>query len=318
MAEIAQIRKALMYFSIERYMQDRNISFDPDGKNVSAGWVGTKCPFCPIYDPDPSTHLGVNKTSNAIKCWRCGAKGSALKYVMKLERVDVDGGVKILKQFGDMSMQKKGSEPRRPLQNTHEITLPNEFTTEILPPQAQYLASRKFDAAFLYDKYKLQSAGPIGDYKLRVIVPFFLQNRMVTFTSRDVTNKTEEKYKHLTIEKSVIPPKQMVYNIDSATDTAIIVEGVTDSWRLGDGAIAIMGLEATPAQLSLIIHRSFKRVFVILDAGKKESDMAIKLAYNLSPFVYDVNVWSLVDGDPGELGEADVNHFRKEIFGRIY
>jgi len=316
LADIAEIRKALMYFNVENYLRGRSIPYSTDGKNISPGYLGVKCPFCPPYDPDPSLHCGIHKTKNNMSCWRCGTKGTVLKYIMKMEKVSINPALEIIKGFGNLSVTPQGSGAKTPLQNTLKITIPKEFTTEILPGHRNYLEGRGFDADFLYDKYKLQSCGPVGKYKLRIIVPFFLNDKIVTFTARDITDLAEEKYKHLEIEESIIPPKQIVYNIDSADDTLIIVEGVTDTWRMGDGTGAIQGLTITPQQLYMIVQRQFKRIFVLLDAGTR--DLGLKLAYSISPFVYDVNMWELPEGDPGKLKEDDVKSIRREIFGRIY
>ena len=82
--------------------------------------------------------------------------------------------------------------------------------------------------------------------------------------------------------------------------------------------MSIQGLELTSPQMASIVERKFRRIFVMLDAGKKETRMAIKLAADLSLFVYDINVWELKEGDPGGLSDQDAKHLRNQIFGRIY
>src|SRR5580704_10709921 len=82
----------------------------------------------------------------------------------------------------------------------------------------------------------------------------------------------------------------------------IVVEGVTDIWRYGPGAVALLGMKASTAQLSLIAARwGAGAVAVVLDGDAAAEAEA--LAGQLRPLVRRVVVVRLPAGqDPGGWG----------------
>jgi DNA primase len=106
--------------------------------------------------------------------------------------------------------------------------------------------------------------------------------------------------------------KECLYNIDTVKDTAIIVEGVTDVWRIGQGCVATMGLEYTTEQIKLLVDRGVKQAFVMFDSESFAIRKARKLANSLSIFMESETI-ELSDGDPGELTINQVQEIRGEI-----
>ena len=139
---------------------------------------------------------------------------------------------------------------------------------------------------------------------------------MVSFTTRDVTGKRYTPYIGCKEEKSVVNIKHTLYNIDSVGDTAVVVEGPTDVWNMGDGFVATFGTVYTPEQVCCLI--GIKRLFILYDGEEEAIKMAYKLAYDASTFIPDVEVLELDEGDPGKLGGSDVRVLRRELFGKIY
>jgi len=107
--------------------------------------------------------------------------------------------------------------------------------------------------------------------------------------------------------------KSLLYNIDNVRKSIVVVEGITDVWRIGMGSVAIMGMEFSKEQLALIAKVEVKNVFVMFDSGEVEQKKANRLAMNLSGVVDHVEVIELPEGDPGDLSESDVNHLREEL-----
>jgi hypothetical protein len=117
-------------------------------------------------------------------------------------------------------------------------------------------------------------------------------------------------------DRVVLSPKDCLYNIDTVGDTALVVEGASDVWRLGDGAVGTFGHKFTKTQVYLL--RNCRRVFVLFDTEVEAQEDARRLAYDLSGIVPDVHVFELDKGDPGDLSEDDVKALRSEIFGRKF
>ena len=175
----------------------------------------------------------------------------------------------------------------------------------------KYLQSRGFSG--VYEKYQLKCFGPVGDYKLRLYIPVFLHGRIVTYTTRDVTNRARIPYIHCPEENSAVPIKHTLYNIDSVQDTAIVCEGVTDVWRIGLGAVATFGVNLTVQQIKKL--SKIKRIFILFDNDAKKQ--AEKLALTLCAFT-ETEILDLPSGDPADMPQGDIDMLRKQVFGKIY
>jgi len=304
----------LDFFEIEKYLDSKGIFYSYTGKNISSNWIGLSCPFCP--DGDPSTHLGINLQSKAVNCWRCGTKGTVIKLIMKLENVSYEQALLTIKQF---SRGITRSDIRFVLENdlaksNRELKL-DIASDKLSHLSRNYLISRRFDPTFMINKYKLKDGGITGDWAYRLIIPFYNNNKMITFIGRDTTGKQNVAYKNCPNTESIVDIKDTVYNLNnSRSDTVIVVEGTHDVWRIGDGCIALCGKQWTSKQIDII--RRYSRVFIMFDddAIKK----AEKLGDLLYPFVNEIQILEIDKGDPCDLTNDDVKSIRKDIFGRIY
>jgi len=287
-------------FDIVSYLQSRGIFYKTSGKNVSSGWVGINCIHC----IDPSTHLGINLSSKIYSCFKCGAKGNVLKLIQEIEGVHYKEALKILGEFEGVFV------PEKVKQYQSKAKLPAEATKEFLSSHLNFLISRKYDPAEVIEKYDLWATGPEGDYRLRIIVPIFMNQRLVSFVGRDITGKQKVAYKNASENYSIKDPKKCLYNADSVLQNkAIVVEGVFDAWRIGAGAVATFGKQYTHEQVLLL--KGLKRVFVLYDADAMDSSE--KLSYDLSSVVSDVVVLTLDVGDPDDMTEDDIKHLRKIV-----
>jgi len=294
---------------IQDWLDSKGISYRTTGVDISPGWVGISCPFCP--DGDHAFHLGIHLSGGGISCWRCSAKGTILKLVMKIEKVGLDRAREVLKKH-QMYLSKTLSE--EPQGGYNQFSPPN--TVELLHEHEMYLLNRHFDPEALKNKYKIASFPPVGDFKHRVYIPVILNHKEVSYLGRDFTDIQNEKYKNCPNEKSAIPIKSTLYNIDRATDTVIITEGVTDVWRIGDGCVATFGKQFTFEQIGMIANRKIQRTFVFYDSDAL--GQADKLAYSLRHIVSKTEILSITCGDPADMTQDDVKCLRKDIFSKIY
>lgn len=297
------------------YLNSRGFYPREHGENISSkkGWMGLNCFFCP--EGDDKGHLGINVNSKTYSCWRCSSKGNMFGLIMHIERCSFLSAVNIAKKFsGNLpDIERFMPEDRRRIALKVDLS---GFTDQLLPLHRSFLVYRKFDPDFIFTKYKLRCCGPIGDKPFRLIVPMFNENMIVSYVARDVTGKAEKPYLNLDDDLSIIPPKYHLYNLQNAKDVALVLEGITDSWRIGDGSVATLGIKHTPQQVAEL--RRFKRIFIMYDGEPKAIEMAHKLAWECSSFNSDVQVIELASGDPCEMKEDDVKMLRTEIFGRVY
>jgi DNA primase len=200
----------------------------------------------------------------------------------------------------DFSLSVVENKGLPPSLRQHEVILPpilNEWSGKYLA----YLYKRDFDALRLIKKYKLMPAHRFGHYSHRIIVPFFVSKKLVTFTGMDTTGKKEVKYKDCSKEDSVIPTDETLYNIDNArSGKVVIVEGVTDVWRIGDGAVALNTNKISDSQLLQLKERDIKKVLVLLDADVNWYDVATVAGLIVSAN-FKTDVATLERDDPDKM-----------------
>lgn len=286
-------------FDIIRYLDSRNIPHFETGDNVSSGWTSLNCIFC----IDHANHLGINLKSKVYTCFKCGEKGNAIKLIQEIDGIPTSQALQIIKEYVG------GIYTPREKQYQSKVKLPVNILKEFPKEHKDFLIGRKYEPDYVIRKYNLMATGFIGEFNNRIIIPVFHNNRMLSYVGRDITGKSKIPYKNSPDTKSIKDPKHCLYNLDSVHDTAIVVEGIFDAWRIGDGAVATFGTKYTHEQLLYL--KNIKRVFVLYDADA--TSLAYRLAHDLSAIVKEANVIELDEGDPDNMSENDVKHLRKEV-----
>ena len=273
------------------------------------------CPFC----DDTSNHLGINLDSKGLSCWRCPVEGTAIKLIMKLERKSYTDVLPLLKRFASIKTSISRKEQNTALSASENcgnmIDFELDLSYALYSNHKEYLADRGFDPDYLEKKYGLRSAGPVGELANRIIIPYKHYGYTVTLQGMWPSRDGTLPYKSL---PDPIDTKRFLYNLDTVSDTALVVEGATDVWNIGDGAVGSSGSKVTKAQLKYLLH--LKRVFFLFDADEDAQRRARKSALYLSSQGHppETHIFTLSEGDPAELSTNDVKSLRKEIFGKIY
>jgi DNA primase len=293
-------------FDIAGYLSSRGITYQTEGKNISAGWLGTQCKFC----NDQSNHLGINLQSFNFSCFKCGETGSILKFVAAIEGTSWSQVRQIVAEFSSQEFKTHKRLDQEPARHFKAPTI-----APLSTGAKKYLREeRGFPYKMLQRKYGIGCFAPTSIYRFRLFIPVYFNGQLVTFTTRSYNEKVTPKYLHCPKRTSSLFVKETLYNLDNAKDgTAIVVEGPFDAWRIGDGAVATFGVIYTQKQIKLLRER-FKRVFIMYDADAQEQ--AWKLAESLSTFNMEVNVVTLKIGDPGSMTATEAREIRREIFGK--
>lgn len=299
--------KSFLDTDIESLLDDINVDYQVSGKNISRHCIGLSCPFC----GDTSTHLGVFKENKNYSCFICGSKGSLPKLIKELTQ-DNWGNV-----FKLIQSHSKGFVSVLP---TETYERPKSFNIEAVKGIKQglgklhrsYLLSRGLNPDYFGEKYQLMSGTEIGPYKHRLIIPIHKQREIVSFISRDITGRSDLRYKNLPDSKSIVPVKETVYNLDNVGDTAIIAEGVFDVWSFDPYGIGLFGTQYTYVQLYEIFKKQFQKLIICLDP--KEEKIATKLAFDLSSFVPEIKICIIQSGeDPAEAASSEIIDVKKEL-----
>lgn len=287
---------------IREVLDDLHIHYTESGKNVSDGWIGVACPFC----DDSSNHMGINLAHKTISCFKCGEPGTVIKYLSE-ELRSFNKAIQIL---GDAVPRELRSFETEKTGGVSRVELPKEASRKITPYHAGFLEDRGYDWKDISDRYNMHFCGPIGIWRNRIIVPVIKSYKLITFTSVDISDETDMRYRHLKDEESIIPIKHHLFGLEFTDNhTAIVVEGFFDQLRFGDGAVATFGTTVTPEQKRLLSKFSVVKIcFDGDEAGRKGGQ---KLANDLAPFC-EVKIFDLPEGtDPDKLPPEDIKSIKE-------
>lgn len=149
------------------------------------------------------------------------------------------------------------------------------------PLQENYLRKRGFDPKTLSDVWGVQGIGMLGGrLKWRIFFPIHLHGRVVSWTTRNITDQ-EPRYVSARDCESAVPIGDLLYGIDFVRHAAIIVEGCPDTIRIGPGATALLGTRVSNRQLERLAEIPVR--VLALDNDEPGQARASTLAKLLSP-----------------------------------
>jgi hypothetical protein len=307
--------------SLEKLYRDHGIPFADEGeRHYKEGWLNTSCTFCNKTD---GNHLGFNTEGNYFFCWVCGYHSiretiAALLRVSEPEAQRIATNYKVTKSG---TFFKKESSAKHIRLNKFPFKYPTN-TVDLNKVHKRYLSGRGFDPDELINDWDLQATSPnsilkVGDkvikYAYRILIPFKWNDEIVTYQCRDYTNKQDPKYMACPIDREKVHHQNILYGDQSKwKETGLIVEGVFDAWRFRGRAAATLGMQLTDEQVRVMV-KSFKRVFIIFDPGRKEKAEAIKLQKRLEAFGIECNLILDLDTDPGAMKQEDADHLLKDL-----
>jgi hypothetical protein len=146
----------------------------------------------------------------------------------------------------------------------------------------------------------------------RILIPIIQRRKLVSWQARSI----EDAWGNTPEPKYIFPPKSKksmwLYNMDNALfhKDMVIVEGMTDVWRVGPQAVALFGKKPSRHQLTImkILWGYDGRCVICLDPDARK--MAIWLERYLKSqniFPRGVVVAELTKGDPADHTAEEIN-----------
>lgn len=298
-------------FNIKQLLSDYKIYFEENGKNVHSGWIAVKCPLC----QDHGKHGGFNIKSGGYRCLRCGSTARNQVLYILLNKSDNDIRQINKKYFNNEQIIYNQDQP-----TITKISFP-EGTAPLQSNHINYLINRNFDPFDLQEKWgPLYGTGIYGNYKFRIIVPISLKGTIISYTGRDITNKQKERYKSCPRDEEVIHHKDVFYGLDQTFEkSVVVVEGITDVWRLSHGSISTFGTSFTNSQVN-ILSNNFDNIFILFDNEDIAQEKAQELAFQIKSLNNTKNVYiEKLSGvnDPGDLSNKEGKYIMKQIFSKV-
>ena len=293
-----------MSLNVTAILDQLNIPYITQGKNVSKNHVGIPCCFCNNSgDPDPSNHLGINLETGAWNCWRNPShKGrdlaSLIAYLGHMKKADAQRLIGLTPSLLSGTFLESVTEKLNPRtkDNTTSPRLPANFMrfigngddVNLLEHRASnYLLKRGFPLKThveLSDRYNLRFCYS-GAYKDSIIFPIYESEVLLTWVSRSFYD-TGSRYNNLPQEKSIQSVPNTLWNwdnicekLDDATikkPVLYLCEGPFDAMKIDYfGAKNIMatclfGLKLSTRQATLLLRiAKLVEVRVSLDNTKE-------------------------------------------------
>lgn len=297
--------------NFQKLFEDYKIDYS---LKTNRGWVNTKC----IYCGGSSYKLGFNPTEDYCTCFACGLHNlkETLSKLLAIPKKDIND---VIEQYKTRTiiLNKLNDKKTTAVKN---LVLPTDTFT---PIERKYLKSRNFNPSYLHKKYNVVGGGIVGDWKYRIIIPVIINGKIVSWTGRSILEKSKldelkiPRYKNLEIKKSVINPKECLFNLDNSKNkTVVLTEGPFDVMRLGDDFICSFGTSLTQSQIKEIRLR-YDKIFIMFDNEVEAQQKARNYGQMLSSVGVDVEIVDAYSdfnkNDGGELNDEEVKIIRKEL-----
>lgn len=300
---------------LKQLLEKNGIRYWTSGKNVSQGYIGLQCPFC----GDHSNHLGIRLKDLKVTCWKCGPHNiiKLFQILLKISYIDAKAIITSIKE--DLVLED--IKERIPAQ---KLIFPPGITTNFPRIFREYLKKRNFNPRELISKYKLRTCYRFGKYSYRIIIPIFKDNKLVSWTSRDITNNAESKYMSATVEESIAKPQDLIFNFDSVKpgEDAFLVEGPFDVFRFGDNSFAFLGLKINANRLRQIALKRIRNLYIFYDNDLPGKNASKYVANTIAPLVKNIHILKFKDIhsqlDPAQLSPEVVTKLKIDLDFNIF
>jgi hypothetical protein len=233
------------------------------------------CPECHHRGeptPDSNQKLWINTKTGFFNCFRCGWGGSLLRLIQKLSHTSFENAIGMLKgrpldpmEHMNLRLHIEQYEMDEADDSTlKEIELPYGY--EPIEEDHPYLEKRGVPLEYaIKNDWGIST---VGYTKNRIIVPTFMDSRLVFWQARATWEEPKENKDF----KKVLNPKgtsarSILYNYDNAKkfERIIIVEGFMDSVKAGENSVATNGKNLHPAQCEWLQKTEAKEIVLLWD-----------------------------------------------------
>lgn len=297
-------------FDALRFLREAHIDYTTEGAKATKNRVNIHCPFC---EGSQNYHLGIHLTNAYGHCWRCGAH-SLPEIVHTILRVTWKEVYNILEDYKNVRNVRLSARASKGTRH-NKLVLPDSGVMDLTKLHKQYIRKRNYNVNEITDLWKIQSTGPVGKNKHRIYIPIMYMEQPVSYQCRTIQPNVDLRYITCKPEHEKMFHKNTLYGVDHAlSDTLVVVEGITDVWRLGPGAVATFGTSYTTEQMLQIAR--YSNVFILFDpeiaAQKKANKLANEVAMINKGNVHIITLDD-TDIDPGDLPQDEADQLMHDI-----
>lgn len=305
-------------FDLEVFLKEKDLEW----KTYSAAdhtEIAINCPSCEEYgEPTPDTghRLWLNLATGFFTCYRCSYCGSIPRLIQKLSNVSFTEALRILRGHKldpmdhlNLKLHDDGSF----VVDEGELELPElelPYGYEPVDGPVDYLEERGIP--WKYAARNDWGTSDIGYVQNRLIVPYFMNTRLVFWQGRWMGDVKRSSAIQKVINPKGVSARGILFNYDIAKqyEEIIICEGFIDAVKVGPDAVASNGKRIHPAQVEALQKTKAKRVVLMWDEDAwtdekwrrgKRKPSSIESAVTLLQTCFEVKAVRMPDErDPGD------------------
>lgn len=251
------------------------------------GHIEARCPFCGDSRTKPRArrfHIDPYKGTYIYKCFRCGESGNVISLYAYLSNCSYREAKNYLsdKKYDPDNIKNRLSNKASEVPQSENIKIDGDLDIDIQKdcfslddvPNSRIARNSIKKLINFKENRKIPDDLPIyfahsGRYKSRIIIPIYINNRLVYFQGRSIYNDIEPKYLNPKVEKNKI-----ILNIDNFDPEKYIVicEGIIDAHMVGKQGTCVIGGYIDLNFINIVEKYTNKGVIICLDNPKKDNN----------------------------------------------
>jgi len=301
--------------------------------NYQKSHIESRCPFC----GDSKTKKRVTRfhidfyapyNTYIYKCHRCGESGNIISLYSYFAGVSYKEAYRFLSNTKyDPSVALKTlngykEETKQDVDKDLDINIDEECYSDSYIPTSNFelkLIQKLWN--FRIDR-KIPNSLPLyiahsGNYSGRIIIPIFIDNKMVYFQGRALYDDVIPKYLNPKVEKS-----DVILNIDKFEKDKwiVITEGTLDAYSLNNNqGTCVIGGYIDINFINTVMTYTKKGVIICLDNYKKDDNSLNVLKKlineNINRYSNNIKFFNMPDGyDAKDLNQLAVNYDIDDLY----
>jgi len=279
-------------------LKNYNIPYKTEGHHhCRTGFVQFDCPFC--GQGSNNYHMGYSLLHKFCNCWRCGHH-TVFSVLEELTGLPAKQIGKLIKGLPSTQTTKQ--------KITGKLVLP-ENLVDVMKPHRKYLKKRGFDVEELKKLWQIQGIGVSANLSWRIFIPIHFNNELVSWTTRSISSHCKRRYLGASAKQESMSKNDILYGEQYCRHAVVICEGPFDVWKIGPGAVAIMGLHTSPKQIERMLRHPVRAV--CFDNQPEAQVRAQKLTDTLSLYAGETYLIQLDSKDAGCAKPREIKNIRK-------